>query len=347
MALSSMRWPVRTDNDLPRTPERSVVNLPLAQPYGTVTCIGTLKVDIGSRLNAHQFDAGEDVYEVAPVSVRAGGTAINFASAAYGLFRRVYIIGAVGEDKLTSVLSEGAQAACTSAKLQRCDGQPNAIVVTVRDAPKANGQRRRLLVSSDASPHMCLSESHVRSCASMIATSDILVCDGYALQHPTSTRALLAGLDLARAAGVCTVIDLVPHNLPATISKNYVVSALARADIVIAETATTVGLHGERWPVRLGSEEDLLTRAVACARDLAPSATWMLRYGLANVADTRQIRPDGTVLDYSAARPTQPDQHISGDQVLAHELYSRLVSRRITFSGPGHKASSERITEHD
>lgn len=117
-------------------------------PRGTVTCIGTIKVDIDTRLEANRFQATDDIYEVAPVEVRAGGTAVNFATAARGVFKRVNVIGAIGEDGLTELLTAAVKATGATPMLQQCPDQPNAIVLTVRDAPNSDGTRSRILISS-------------------------------------------------------------------------------------------------------------------------------------------------------------------------------------------------------
>lgn len=304
----------------------ALVSLP---PLGVVTCLGTLKMDVETRLADHRFAAGEDAYEVAPVLARPGGTAVNFASAASGLFREVHLIAAVGDDALTVSLVAGAEAVSSSSHLQACESQPNAVVITVRDAPDENGRRNRLLVAAEQSPHLQLTADHVAGCREVIEAADFLVCDAYSLQHPRSSRALVEALRIARDAGVRSVLDLVPHTLPSTMSRSKVAPALDQADVVVSEARTLLGLARQRWPVELPAPADLRREAEAAARLLKPEATWIVRHGFEDIGEVFILWPDGAGVEYCTTYSRTTDRHRYGDRLLAREIHSILISRHV------------------
>jgi sugar/nucleoside kinase (ribokinase family) len=306
-------------------------------PIGVVTCLGTLKMDVGARLTDHRFVAGEDAYEVAPVLARPGGTAVNFASAASGLFKEVHLIAAVGDDALTASLVAGAEAV-SSSHLQACESQPNAVVITVRDAPDENGRSNRLLVAAQQSPHLQLTADHVVGCREVIEAADFLVCDAYSLQHPRSSRALVEALRIARDAGVRSVLDLVPHTLPSTMSRSQVAPALDQADVVVSEAWTLLGLARQQWPVELPAPADLRREAEAAARLLNPEATWIVRHGFEGIGEVFVLWPNGAGVEYCTTYSRTADRHRYGDRLLAREIHSILVSRHVPlFWQAGHE----------
>lgn len=290
-----------------------------------VACVGTLKLDVLSKLSAARFSGPDDIYELTDVQIRVGGTATNFARAARGSFAKVSVIAASGDDPISGILESQLRAECDEALLQRCEGVASAVVLNLRDAPSGQGRSRRLLVSSRVSPHMMLTASHVAACTRTISASDVLVADGYFLQHSTSREALETAFGIARQNGVGSVFDLVPHSLPGSMPAADVIPVLRAADIVIAEARTVAGLSENRWPLTAASEDELISRACTAAMSLAGNATWILRYGFENMEDTLILR-EGRVLDVYQTGYRQTSQKASfGDAQLVHELRTMLL----------------------
>ena len=289
-----------------------------------VAYLGTLKLDVLSKLSDARFSSPDDIYELADVQIRVGGTATNFARAARGSFARVSVIAAIGDDPISGILESQLRAECDEAQLLRCEGVASAVVLNVR-APSGQGGSRRLLVSSRVSPHMMLTASHVAACRKTITASNVLVADGYSLQHSTSREALETAFGIARQNGVGSVFDLVPHSLPGSMPAADVIPVLRAADIVIAEARTVAGLSENRWPLTAANEEELVSRARTAAMSLAGNATWILRYGFENMEDTLILR-EGRVLDVYQTGYRETSQKASfGDAQLVHELRTMLL----------------------
>ena len=281
-----------------------------------------------SRLESGHFNSPGDTYELADIVVKLGGTAANFASAAHGLFARVSIIAANGNDPVANILGRQLAALCDEALLQKCEDATSAVVVNLRDAPDEAGMTRRILLSSRLSPHMTLSSAHVRACAETIRESDVLIADGYSLQHDTSRTALITALEIARESGVGTIFDLVPHNLPVVMSPGAVIPVLRNADIVIAEARTVIGLTKGTWPVMTADEDELVMLAREAANRLTESATWILRYGFENMEDTLIMRGDITFARYRTGYRHTSQKAGFGDTQLVHELRTMLLDER-------------------
>lgn len=292
-----------------------------------LTYLGTLKLDVISRLERGHFSLPGDMYELTDIVVKPGGTAANFASAARGRFARVSIIAANGNDPVADILGTELASLCDEVLLQRCGNVSSAVVLNLRDAPDQVGVTRRILLTSRRSPHMMLSPAHIRACAGTIRDSDVLIADGYFLQHDTSRAALITALEIARKNGVGTIFDLVPHNLPVVMSSAAVTPVLRHADIVIAEARTVIGLSKARWPVMVSDDDELVTCAREAANQLAESATWILRYGFENMEDTLILRSGTTLATYSTGYRYASQKAGFGDAQLVHELRTMLLDK--------------------
>lgn len=293
-----------------------------------LTYLGTLKLDVISQLETGRFNSPGDTYELADILVKLGGTAANFASAAHGLFARISIIAANGNDLVAEILGTQLAALCDEVLLEKCEDVTSAVVVNLRDAPNEAGVTRRILLSSRLSPHMTLSSDHVRACAGTIRESDVLIADGYSLQHDTSRAALITALEIAKENGVGTIFDLVPHNLPVAMSSGEVIPALRNADIVIAEARTVIGLSKATWPVMVADEDELIMLAREAANRLTESAAWILRYGFENMEDTLIMRGGKTFASYRTGYRHASQKAGFGDAQLVHELRTMLLDER-------------------
>jgi sugar/nucleoside kinase (ribokinase family) len=206
---------------------------PEVSNLGRLLVLGTLKLDVITGISAANMAVEHDVYERAEVRLEVGGTAAGVVrAAALGSDWTAHILAAVGDDALTPAIENFIERMNATSSLQRCDGTPNAGVVLVG---VGNGStiRRRLLLSSAQSPHLLLSPQHVRQQETRFAQADVFLADCYSLQAPLSTSALDTALELARAHGLYTILDLVPHDLPRTINRHL------------------AGGKGESWPAHI------------------------------------------------------------------------------------------------
>jgi sugar/nucleoside kinase (ribokinase family) len=292
-----------------------------------IVVMGSLKVDIVTRLPVERDadPSNPDVYAVAPLTIRVGGTAGTFSRAAAALFDEVAVIAAVGGgDGLAAMLDAHVAAIGGPAHLQYCPNVANGVVVSVRGVVD-HGHHRRLLIASRDSAHLHLAASHIAAGAALIGAGEALVTDGYFLRSAVATDALGTAMDIANMAGVPVVFDLVPHSLPKTTTAEVLAPLLHRSSYIVTVARTLVGLCEHRWPLPEPSDEHMAERAVRYARRLA-NATWLIRYGTGDMSHVRRVDPNGDTLDYCTRYETTPDEDRwgFGDRLLAAELHADL-----------------------
>jgi sugar/nucleoside kinase (ribokinase family) len=287
----------------------------------SVVTMGSLKVDVLTHLSPGIDLSLPDAYDVAPVELRIGGTAGAFSRAAGRCFGSVGIIAAVGEDAFTNLLVRYVESVGATGRLQLCPGVPNGIVLSVRGGESA--PLWRLMIASQDSAHLHLSAEHVAGCRDLITAANALVCDAYFLRSSLATHALATGMAIANRAGVPVVFDLVPHSLPASVLLVDLLSLLERAQIVVAEARTIVGLCEKRWPVPEPADERMASTAAVYAQRLH-RATWLIRYGTGNLGSVLRVEEDGTQIGYSTTYEFVDDYWGYGDRLLASELHAEL-----------------------
>ena len=285
-----------------------------------VTCLGSLKVDLGVELS-RAFPVHSDSYEVQPIEVALGGTAGNFAAAAAGRLEDVSCIAAVGVDAWTTSLRQSLNALGVRAELFEVPVS-NALVISIRGRGESEGQRRRLLISAEESPHRHLTQQHVKVAAALIESSDVLVSDTYFLQSQTSAQSLLDALRVAAGGGTKVVLDILPHDLGRNHDASFIAPYVAHANVVVVEARTLSALTRSEAPWEVSGR--LSPSYIERARDIQPRAVWLVRWGTANIGMTTRIEPDGMVWEYSTTYPIEPEKHGFGDRLLVQELAAGL-----------------------
>ena len=292
--------------------------------------LGSLKLDVVVQLSPAIDLQLDSAYHVVPISYRLGGTAGTFLTAASPVFGGVSVIAALGHDQLgRSILAYLAELNVTSAL--EYNSVANGVVVSLRVGDHSTG--RRTMLASEASPHRALSATHVTANRELIEGADAMVCDTYFLTAHQSSAALLAALKIASNAGVQAVLDLVPHSMALSWTWGDLQPYVGLASTVVAEARTIVSLTEQHWPIPEMSTNDLVRRALKYARAQS-NATWLIRYGFANIGSVSRLDPDGTTTEYSTLLTRSPDHWGLGDRLLVssqpprHRLPRRSSYRR-------------------
>jgi len=174
--------------------------------------------------------AGERVH--APVSVRAGGSAVNAAVAAAGLGASAAVVGRVGGDAAGELIRAALAAAGVDAQLARDDEVATGVAVALGSADDpgvvaARGANARLAEGDVPDP----------------LDADALLVSGFALFHDDSSAAARAGL--RRFTGEWAAVDLGSPTLAA----NADLERAAGANVVFAtaeEARARTGVEAEQ-----------------------------------------------------------------------------------------------------
>lgn len=264
----------------------------LLAPHFNIAVIGDIRIDIRSHLPGRRFvQISADEQTKAPVTIDIGGTALSFARAASPHFRKISVIGAVGQDPWTEFI----QRRCTTSRIESCVTEvpgPNSLVIVLRDQGDAdNPHGLRLIVSDRDSPYARLDSEHILARREVIEQADALVIDGYALLSETTAYAMDTAVDIAVKAGVPVCFDVVPHRLDQHIRFEELEPFLARSSMITTEAHTLLRLLGRPVPEMITDQHavDLVTRLPV---DLAGwQRTWLIRYGYGNMDKTSAISP--------------------------------------------------------
>lgn len=290
----------------------------------SVVAIGSLKIDLIAQLSPDLTLDAVDVYDVAPLTVRVGGTAGTFSAAAVQQFDSVGVIAAIGDDAFTYSLVRHVNELGVVAGLQHCPEVPNGVVLSLRS--DKCGEHRRLLVASRESAHLHLSSRHILERRRMIETADALVCDAYFLNSEQAHEAVTTAMKLAKDAGVSVVFDLVPHSLPGSTTLDRLRPVIESADMVVAEARTVVGLVERRWPVADAPDARLAATAARYAAQIH-DGSWLLRYGEANIGDVLRLDRDGNQTSYPTGYRREAAWGF-GERLLVRELKEELLRRK-------------------
>jgi sugar/nucleoside kinase (ribokinase family) len=176
----------------------------------SLTVIGDVNVEISGRVEIPFSRIEDDLLAYGPLTMRIGGTAPNFASAACGLFEPVHVLGCVGADELGLWAEQSLKNMGVDARLRRDPSLPTGLAVSIRDST-ASGGLRLLLVRSDNASRM-LDGTHIASNVETLTGADFFVTDGYSLLREPRRRATLAAMRTAATDGAQVVVDVVPHD---------------------------------------------------------------------------------------------------------------------------------------
>ncbi|MGV1008896.1 MAG: PfkB family carbohydrate kinase [Dermatophilaceae bacterium] len=305
-----------------RSPEPLIDN-PAALGRGfVVTVLGDVRIDVVSALRSRRFtQLTQDHHEPARVATVVGGTAMSFARAAAAHFAEVRVIAAIGEDHWNATIWAAASELGVRACFEEKPGVANGTVLILRDAPTLeNPGGVRLLLAQEPSPYDHLDVGLVRRRQDLIATSDALVVDGYALLHERSAAAVDLATQIAVDAGIPVSFDLVPHKIDERLPAWQIDPFLRRASLSIAEAPTLARLLGLPPP-----EAPSLAFAASLAERLpapsqGPGQTKFIRFGYGMMEETVAVAAGHPSVHYHTGYSRQADSSGYGYRVAAAEL---------------------------
>lgn len=304
------------------TPEPLIMYPGVLRAGFVVTVIGDVRIDVVSRVRSCRFaQLIEDHQEADGVAVVVGGTAMSFARAAAPHFGEVRVIAAIGDDQWSDSIWEAAQEIGVLAHFEEQPGVSNGLVMVVRDAGTPdNPGGVRLMVAQKPCPYDHLDVQLVRDKEDVIATSDALVIDGYALLHHRSAAAVELATEIAMTAGVPVSFDLVPHKIDRQLPAWQIEPFLDRASLTIAEAPTLAGILGLRTPPEPSPEyaAELVGR-LPSGQD-RPGHTSFVRYGYGMMEETVAVEGEQSPVHYHTGYARQVDGSGYGYRVAAAEL---------------------------
>ncbi|TMQ94975.1 hypothetical protein ETD83_23095 [Actinomadura soli] len=286
-----------------------------------VFVIGDVGIEVRATLPDVRFaEVDADRLTYAPARAIVAGTAVNLARCATRYFRRVGVLGKIGDDDFTPVIRRELRRIGADDHLRVEPGIPNGVSVMLRGRPDGRrpdtGPGVRLLVVQEEPPGRRLTAAEVRSAAAGIEAADVLVTDGYSLLSPVSRTALHTAARIARDAGTRVAFDLVPHDVDARLPADEVLPMLALADLVISEAPTLARLLGSAAAVHEVRELlPVLDRAVP-GRPL-----WLLRFGDTSLEHALAYQRDGLLMEYPTGYGDGVERAGFGDRLAASELY--------------------------
>ncbi|GLZ10915.1 hypothetical protein Acsp04_11500 [Actinomadura sp. NBRC 104425] len=309
--------------------------------------LGDVMIEARADLPGVRFaDVAADRLAYAPARAVVAGTAVNMARCAAGYFRRVAVLGKIGDDAFTPVIRRELRRMGVRDLLCVEPGAANGVAVMLRDGaePPARGRgdgrggpdgRRgvRLLVVDDHGPGRRLTESEVHRAAPAIRRADALFADGYALLAPVSRAALRAAVRIAREAGTLVAFDLVPHDVDRRLPAAEAVPVLEAADVVITEVPTLARLLGLPVPCDASGVRDMLP---VLDRMVGGRPLWLLRHGPSSLEDVVAYRREHVLVEYPTGYGPGVRRTGFGDRLAAGELYWWL-SLRSSGGVPGRR----------
>ena len=254
----------------------------------TIAVLGSANMDLVVR-QARLPLPGETIFG-ADFSTVPGGKGLNQAVAAARLGAPVTFLGAVGADAYGSELrallaSEGIR----STELATANAPTGTAHISVLDS----GENSIVVVSGANATVSTLSVEQ----RAVVTDSTFLV-----MQCELPTRVLVEGIELARAAGVFTVLTPAPV---VPLPKGF----LASVDLVVPNQGEAVELTGESDPVR-------------AAEALSAGGTWAI---VTLGSEGSVVAFDGEALGLAPARPvTAVDTTAAGDTFVG-ALVARLA----------------------
>lgn len=312
------------------SPEPLIDNPSALRPGFVVTVIGDVRIDVLSALRSRRFtQLTQDHHEPAQVATIVGGTAMSFARAAAAHFAEVRVIAAIGDDQWSDTIWAAASELGVRACFEEKRAVANGLVLMVRDAPTPdNPSGVRLLVAQEPSPYDHLDVDLVRRRQDLIATSDALVIDGYALLNDGSAAAVDLATQIAVEAGIPVSFDLVPHKIDERLPAWRIDPFLRRASLSIAEAPTLARLLGLPPP-----EAPSLAYAASLAERLPgtherPAHTRFIRFGYGMMEETVAIAAGHPSVHYHTGYARQADGSGYGYRVAAAELKWWLADAR-------------------
>lgn len=265
--------------------------------------------------------AGDDVLVYEHITNVIGGTAVTAAIAFKSHFRRVVVVGTVGNDAAGTEVVEYLAAHGCEGRIAQRRGMPTGRGIVIRSRGGSRGSR--LVVVSRPDANQYLEEGLLRSLGRLSA-DDVVVMDGYVLlEEPRA--GVLRRMIVDRHFSDCTLVfDVVPHDASKYWSLSDLAPVLEHVDVVVAEVGTLSALLNLSVADSPPSSDD--AHRIADAMRIAfPCPTLLLRFGPGNC--------DGSLIDVvGAGRVVRATGYSSaedltgfGDRVTAFEVAEYVV----------------------
>lgn len=284
--------------------------------------IGDVGIEVRASLPDVRFaELDADRLSYAPARAVVAGTAVNLARCATRHFRRVSVLGRIGDDDFTPAIRRELRRIGAADHLRVERGAANGVSVMLRDRPCGGGPGVRLLVVGDEPPGRRLAVADVAAAAPGIKGADVLATDGYSLLSTVSRTALRAAARVAREAGTRVAFDVVPHDIDARLPAESVVPMLALADLVISEAPTLARLLGRPVPAGGAGAREVRELLPELDRAVPGRPLWLLRFGATSLERAVAYRRDGLLLEYSTGYGDGVERAGFGDRLAAAELY--------------------------
>ncbi|MCP2340838.1 carbohydrate kinase family protein [Actinomadura rupiterrae] len=291
----------------------------------SVVVLGDVRIEVRATLRGVRFaEVSADRLAYAPASAVVGGTAVNMARCAVEYFRRVAVLGRIGDDDFTPVVRRELRRIGARDLLRAEPGTANGVTVMLRDLAPGGGRGARLLIAEHDAPDRRLSPSDVRDAVRPIRRADALCCDGYASLAAASRAALRTAMEAARAAGTLVLFDLVPHDVDGRLPPEEALAPLALADIVTSEAPTLARLLGRPGP---RTADDTLALVPALDALVPGRPLWLLRFGPSSLEGVLAHRRGDLTLHYASGYAEGVERIGFGDRLAAAELYWWLARR--------------------
>jgi sugar/nucleoside kinase (ribokinase family) len=291
-----------------------------------MTIIGDVRIEFRMALSDVEFSRlHEDHLAYTAIDPLVSGTAVNLARRAGEYFARVNLIGKIGEDGFNSMIADAVRAAGAEPALAIAAGMGNGFTVVLRDrGGKPDGVR--LLVAGRPAPGELLSPADIRDRGHLIAASDVVVCDGYALLSAVSAAAMREVASQVAATRALLCLDVVPHDIDGRVEHRLVHDWLRRADIVIVEGRTLGRLFGFPTSGSCTAREvsELLGRLPAPAEG---RQLWLVRCGPDGMSETLVYRAGEICRSYQTGYAEATETMGFGDRLAAAELFWWLARR--------------------
>ncbi|RFU42005.1 hypothetical protein DZF91_08830 [Actinomadura logoneensis] len=293
----------------------------------SVVVLGDVRIEVRATLPDVRFtEVSADRLAYAPARAVVGGTAVNMARWAVRYFRRVSVLGRIGDDGFTPVVRRELRRIGARDLLRAEPGAANGVTVMLRDRDRApdGGPGARLLVAQSDAPDRRISPADIRDAARAIRRADALCCDGYASLAATSRTALRTAMETARAAGTPVLFDLVPHDVDERLPLADALAPLPLADVLVSEVSTLARLLGLPVPATAAD-----VRAMVPALDaLVPGRPlWLLRFGPSSLESVLAHRRGELTVDYPSGYRKGEERAGFGDRLTSAELYWWLARR--------------------
>jgi sugar/nucleoside kinase (ribokinase family) len=265
--------------------------------------------------------AGHDVLVYEHIANVVGGTAVTAAIAFKSYFRRVVVVGTVGNDAAGKEALEYLAVHACEGRIEQRRGMTTGRGIVIRSRAGSGGAR--LVVVSRPNANQYLEEGLLRSLGRP-AADDVVVMDGYALLEEPRAGVLRRMIVDGYFSDCTLVFDVVPHDASKYWTLSDLAPVLEHVDVVVAEVGTLSALLDLSIACSPPGSDDA-HRTADAMRIAFPRPTLLLRFGPGNC--------DGSLVDVAAAgrfvRATgyssAEDLTGFGDRVTAFEVAEYVV----------------------